>query len=206
MVKESRSFLKDIIGRNTYNGIKELAHIIIPVATCFLAVLWGLSKIVHRNLLSFLLDLTTGTSWLFIAYILGLIVLIDKGKDVVLEENIFARLGQSRYYFPDEKPKGYKRTIVQGVILVTLGIVAVYFTNNYRKSYAFECSSFLIDKTHRLYHINTNNGCEYKSRNVEKVKGYQLMEEYRDYRFCDWCKDWAEEVEDEYESDRYFRR
>lgn len=206
MVKESRSFLKDIIGRNTYNGTKEIAHHIIPVATCVLVVLWGLSKFFHWGLLSFLLNLTTGTSLVFIAYILGLIVLLDKGIDVELLESVTAPRYQNRYYFPKEEPQGYRRTIILGVILVALGIAAIYFSNRYRKHYAFECETFLVDKTNLLYHINTNNGCEYKSRNVEEVKGYQLEEDFSEYRFCEWCQEWAEDASDTYESDKYFRK
>lgn len=43
MIIESYSFLKKIIGRETYNGIKETANRIIPIATCILILLWGLS-------------------------------------------------------------------------------------------------------------------------------------------------------------------
>lgn len=47
MVIDSYSFLKKIIGRNAYNEIKEYARKIIPIATCILVALWGLSFIFH---------------------------------------------------------------------------------------------------------------------------------------------------------------
>lgn len=66
MVINSYSFLKKIIGRNAYNEIKEYARKIIPIATCILVALWGLSFIFHWGVISCLLNITTGISLIFV--------------------------------------------------------------------------------------------------------------------------------------------
>ncbi len=71
--------------------------------------------------------------------------------------------------------------------------------------YAFECSTFLVDHEKGVYHLDCNNDCEVASEasDLEKMKGYQIDESYV---FCDWCKEWAENAEYEYNSNRYFRK
>lgn len=202
MVIDSYSFLKKIIGRNAYNEIKEYARKIIPIATCILVALWGLSFIFHWGVISSLLDITTGTSLIFVAYILGLIVLLDKGIDVVLEES---NDRYSRYSFPQEEPVGFKKTIVRGVVLIIFGLAAIIVSNNYRNQYAFECDTFLVDHKHQIYHLDCNNRCEIarEADGLEKMKGYEIEESYT---ICYWCKEWAEDAEDEYNANRYYRK
>ena len=64
-----------------------------------------------------------------------------------------------------------------------------------------------------LYKINnvvdTNNlisietGYSVGSYDLEKIQGYQID---KSYTLCEWCEEWAEDAESEYESNRYFRR
>ena len=199
---DSRSFLKDIIGRNTYNAIKEMAHAIIPIATCVLVVLWVVSLFVHWSFVRNLLNMTTGTSVIFMVYILGLIVLLDKGIDVELENNL---CNPHYYYFPDKEPKGYKITIAWGIILIAMGIAAIFFSNQYRKQYAFECETFLVDRSTGIYHLDFIH-CEVadETKNLEKMKGYKIEE--IDYTFCDCCEEWLEDAEIDYESSIYYRK
>lgn len=200
MVTENHSFIKDIIGRNTYDELKGYAREIIPLATVVLVVLWVLSIFVHWEVVSSLLSLTTGASLIFIVYIIGLIILLDKGVDVEVKENYT----NDKHYHHKEEPEGYGKTIVYGVFLIVMGIAAIYFSNKYRKNYSFECETFLVDPQEGIYHLD-NNGCVVAAdaSNLEKMKGYQINEYYT---LCDWCEEWAEDAEDEFNSDRYFRR
>ena len=54
----------------------------------------------------------------------------------------------------EPKPFKYKLTIVWGVILLALGIVAIYYSNRYRNRYAFECETFLVDEKAGIYHLD----------------------------------------------------
>ena len=199
MIIESYSFLKKIIGRQTYNGIKDTANQVVPIATCVLILLLGLSLFVHWTFISSILSLITGYSLIFIAYIIGLIVWLDKGVDVALQKEYRG------YAFPKKEPKGFKKTKVRGIMLVILGIVAIYFSNVYRKQYAFECDTFLVDHQKKTYHLDWDNDCEEAemASRLEKMKGYQIDDSYT---FCYWCEEWAEDAEAEYNANRFYRR
>ena len=113
------------------------------------------------------------------------------------------RDGYETYEFKDTKilkTKEYKLTILWGVVCLLLGIAAIYFSNKYRKHYAFECDTFLVDKQAGIYHLDWDNDCEVavKSSNLEKMQGYQIEKKYT---FCEWCKDWEEEAIEEGEHD-----
>lgn len=194
-----QSFLSNIIGRNTYDEFKGYAKVIIAIGTCVLAIILLLSLFFHWSFISNLLSLVTGTSLLFIAYIAALILVLDIEVDVDEPE-------KSYWSEPEKKPKpaAYKLTIVWGVVLVALGISAIYFSNKYRKHFAFECDTFLVDHQANIYHFDIDNGCEMaRDGNWKRMQGYQIDESYT---LCDWCEEWAEDADDEYESNRYYRR
>ena len=186
-----QSFLSNIIGRKTYDEFKGYAKVIIAIGTCVLSIILLLSLFFHWSFINNLLSLVTGTSLLFIAYIAALVLVLDIEVDV--DE-------------PEKKPKpaAYKLTIVWGVVLVALGIGAIYFSNKYRKHFAFECDTFLVDHQAKIYHFDIDNGCEMATdSNWERMQGYQIDESYT---LCDWCEEWAEDAADEYESNKYYRR
>lgn len=195
-----QSFLSNIIGRNTYNEFKGYAKIIIALGTCILAIILLLSFFFHWGFISRLLNLVTGTSLLFIVYIAALVITLDIEVDVDEPE-------RSYWSEPKKMPKtaAYILTIFWGIVLVALGISAIYFSNKYRKHYAFECGTFLVDRQVGIYHYDWDNDCEVaaEAENLVKMQGYQID---KSYTLCDWCDEWAEDVEDEYESDLYFRR
>lgn len=183
-----QSFISNILGRNTYNDIKYYAKKVLVVGTSILCLLFLLSLICHFGFVSDLLSLVTGTSILFLAYIVSLIIVLDKEVDVD-EPDPFIR-GNSK----KTNSKSYKLTVVWGVILIAFGGLAMFFSNKYRKHYAFECSTFLVDKQACVYHLDFDNECEdaAKSNNLEKMQGFQID---KTYTFCEWCKEWAEDAE-----------
>lgn len=200
MALVKQSFLSNIIGRNNYDEFKGYSKVIIAIGTCVLTVILLLSILFHWSFISSLLNLVTGTSLLFIAYIVALVLALDIEVDVDEPE-------RSYWPEPEKKPKptAYKLTIVWGVVLIVLGISAIYFSNKYRKQYAFECDIFLVDHQARMYHLDWDNECEIAAEaiNLEKMQGYQID---KSYTLCEWCEEWAEDAETEYESNRYIRR
>ena len=198
-----KSFLSNLLGRNTYDTFKGYAKIIVPIGTGILAILFTLTFFVHWKFISSLLNLVTGTSLLFIAYIGVIILLLDFEVDVEEPE-------RSYYWEEPVKVKSsreYKFTIVWGVLLMILGVAAIFFSNNYRKHYSFECSTFLVDENTGIYHLDYDNDCEYAADadNLTRMKGYEIESE-TSCTLCEWCEEWAEDAEAEYESNRYYRR
>lgn len=194
--------MSNIVGRNTYDEFKGYAKKITGIGTCVLVVILLLSLFFHWGFISSLLNLVTGTSLLFIAYVAALVLALD--VEVEVDEP-----GPERDYWskPEKKPKpnSYKLTVVWGGVLIMFGIGAIYFSNKYRKNYAFECDTFLVDKQAGIYHLNWDNDCEVaaESGSLEKMKGYQID---KSCTLCKYCEEWAEEAESAYESNRYFRR
>lgn len=198
VIKES--FLSNILGRNTYDEFKGYARKVAPIGTCVLIILIGLSLVCHYSIISDLLDLTMGTSLLFIAYVFALILVFDVEVDV----------NEPDYNIWDEqeaeqKSYAFKQTKTRCIVLVILGFAAIILSNLYRKHYAFECSKFLVDENAGIYHLYVDNDCEIaeSASGLKTMKGYQID---KSYTLCEWCEEWAEDAEADYESNRFFRR
>lgn len=190
-----QSFISNILGRNTYNEIKYYSKKVLVFGTVILCLLFTLSLICHYGFICDLLSMVSGTSILFLAYIVALIIVLDKEVDVDEPDPfIWGKLKKA------PKPKSYKLTVVWGVVLIAFGVSAIYFSNKYRKHYAFECSTFLVDNQACVYHLDFDNECEEAaiSSHLEKMKGYQID---KTYTFCEWCNEWAEDAEFDAEHD-----
>ena len=72
-----QSFISNIIGKNTYEQFTEYAKIIVIVGSCLLAIFIGLSLFFHSGIINWFLQLLSGTSLLFIAYIAAWILIFD---------------------------------------------------------------------------------------------------------------------------------
>lgn len=192
------SFLKRIIGVDTYDEYKDKAKICIPYVTVILAFIFLLTFYFNWIVLSWILNLLSGTSIIFLAYIAGIVLLFDKEVPVELD-------GDSRrgYIFPKEKPKGYKATKWWGIILIILAVIIIYTSNRYRKYYAFKCKTFLVEESTGTYHLK--DGSDKKTIECPiKMKGYEIEE--RGYQFCITCEEYAEDTESAYNSERFFKR
>ncbi|MCR5140756.1 MAG: hypothetical protein K6B45_11425 [Bacteroidaceae bacterium] len=195
-----KSFLSNLLGRNTYYEFKGYAIIIVFFGTCILAILFGLSLIFHYKFISNILNLFTGTSILFGVYVGALILLLDFEVDVEEKESPY--LGNPKKV---KKTTMYNLTIFWGVLLLLLGVAAIHFSNQYSKRYAFECSFFLVDEQAGIYHINYKNGCKVakEAYDLKKIKGYKID---KSFTLCKWCDQWAEDVESEYGTSKYYRK
>ena len=138
MAPEKRSFLSNLIGSYTYEELKYYAKYVLAIGTCVLVVLYLLSIFFHWSFISRLLNLTTGTSLLFIIYIAAAILCLDKEVEVdEPESSYWSRQANT----PKTTP--YKLTIVWGILLIVLGVTAIFFSNRYRNQYACDCSNSL---------------------------------------------------------------
>lgn len=198
MATRSYSYIKKLIGSQNYEEFRGYAKKYIPIATIILVVLLVLSQFVHWGIVSWLLNLALGTSLFFIAYVLGVILLLDFGVDVEMKEDWKGRLS-----LPEIMPSNFKNTIIWAYTLLILGIAAIYYSNKYRKNYAFECQTFLVDENRGIYHLEDGDDEEDMEYTTE-MKGYEL-EDYN-YTICESCREWVEEMESEYAAERYNRR
>ena len=198
MALVKKSFLSNIFGGSAYEELKYYAKYILAIGTCILVILYLLSFFFHWGLISRLLNLTTGTSLLFIIYIASVIISLDKEVEVDEFES-------SNWSKPANTPKtaSYRLTIVWGILLIVLGITAIFFSNRYRKQYAFDCSTILVDREAGIYHLEWIDDCEIaaESEDLKEMKGYEIKG--LNYRLCDWCREYAEEAEDAYIQDQY---
>ena len=161
-----------------------------------------LSYYVHWGFISSILNLLSGFSLLFIAYLICSIILLDKPIEVELEYD-----WNYNYTLPKKMPNTYNRTVIYGVTLIILGIAAIFFTYRYKKEYAFECETFLVDENKAIYHLDGyNTDCEEIEEDTDlvRMKGYEIEE--HNYSFCSSCEQWAEDAEDEYGSERFIRK
>ncbi len=195
---KSYSYIKKILGESVYEEFKGYAKAYIPIATIILVLLLVLSQFIHWELVNWLLNLALGTSLVFIVYVLGVILLLDFGIEVEMEEDWDGKLS-----LPKVMPHNYRNTIIGAYTLLILGIAAIYFSNKYRKNYAFECQTFLVDENEGIYHLKNGNDAEDKEYTTE-MKGYELKK--HNYTFCESCKDWIEETESEYDIERHSRK
>lgn len=194
----SYSYIKKLLCDQNYEKFRGYAKTYIPITTIILVVLLVISQFVHWRTVSWLLNLALGTSLIFIAYILGVILLLDFGVDVEMKEDWDDRLS-----LPEVMPSNFKSTIIWTYTLLILGIAAIYFSNKYRKNYSFECQTFLVDENRGIYHLEDGNDDEDREYTTE-MKGYEL--ENYNYTFCESCRERVEEMESENTAERYYRR
>lgn len=198
MIKK-QSFLSNMLGEETYDKWKGYARIIVAVGILVLLIIYGLSYFFHSSVVSYLLKLTTGMSLLFIAYIVMWVLLLDIRVNVDEPERM-------SWEKPKEvsKPLTYKLSAIWTIILILLGLSAIYFSNKYRKHYAFECDTFLVDNQAHLYHLDwTECEASENAENLEELQGFQVSD---GFTLCEECKEIADEAEADYESERLFRR
>ena len=194
-----QSFISNIISKSTYDQFLGYAKVIVAVGSCLLAICIGLSFFFHSSIINWFLQLLTGTSLLFIAYIAAWILILDVQVSVDEPE---------RYAWKEsekvQRPFKYKLTIIWGIILIILGISAIYISNKYRKHYAFECGTYLLDTQQHIYQVDWNDDCDVanEAEELEERYGYEIDDSYR---LCESCKDFLDEMES-YESERYIRR
>lgn len=201
MATNKQSFLFNLLGKNTYNDCRRYAKYVTIIGSCILAILIPLTFFYHSSIIKWVLELCTGQSLLFIAYIIAWILILDVKVDVDEPETDF-------WNKPKETPKPitYKFTIAWGVLLILLGLGAIYFSRKYAKHYAFECSTILVDHQQHIYHLDwIGDECEnvIETDQLDRMKGYELDD--KNYTLCEACEEYAEEVEADGES-RFLRR
>ena len=186
-----QSFLSNLIGENSYEEYSSLAMKIVGIGGLVLITLFTLSHFFHSGIINYLLKLTTGTSLLFIAYIVACILLLDIRVKIDKPEQEWWKQKKEK-----SKPFKYKLTIVWSITLLVSGIMAIYISNKYRNQYDFECTTFLVDHKAHIYHFDWNDDCEDadKAEELEEMYGYEMDDTYT---CCEGCKEYEEDIKSE---------
>ena len=191
MEKVKQSYLSNLIGEKNYEEYSSIAIKIVGIGASVLIILFTLSYFFHSGIINYMLNFTTGTSLLFIAYIAACILLLDIRVEVdEPEQDLWGKKKES------SRSIKYKLTIVWILVLLMLGIAAIYFSNKYRNQYNFDCTIFLVDHKAHIYHLDWNDDCEdaEKAEELEEMYGYEIDDTYN---FCEGCKECEEDVESE---------
>lgn len=184
-----QSFLLNLLGENTYYDFKRYSLLIVSIGTIAIIIAFTLSYFFHWGPISGFLNLVSGMSLLFIVYIVELILLLDVVVEVEVPECYY--LTQKQIV---PKPFSYKLTVVWGVILIVMGISAIYLTNEYRNNYAFECDTFIVDKETGIFHISwLADDCNLSDNSV-KMTGLEIIE--NGYTLCEDCRIAEEDASD----------
>lgn len=198
-MKQRLSFISNLMGQDSYEENKWLAKMVVLIGSGILLILYLLSFFFHAGIISYLLDLTNGTSLLFIGYVLAWILVLDFKVNVEMPDKDIWREDKKK-----PKPFKYKLTIVWAVLLLLLGIVAIYYSNRYRNNYSFECETFLVDEEAGMYHLDWDVDCGYAEEAdcFVEMKGYDIPQSFK---FCEGCQEMLEEAEYETVHVRYER-
>ena len=181
---------------DTYKFLSELKpYTLIYVGVLAIAIL--LSLFFQWRIVKFFIDCMMGWTLLSIPFIGVLIVVLDKEINLPQEE---------RWEPVPPKPWSYKFSMVWGIFLILAGLVTLYFSNQYKKYYAFQFQTFYLEHSTAVYHINDD--CNYigldeetnENVSISKVKGIDLLDE--GYTLCEACKEWAEDAERDYDMDQ----
>lgn len=188
---------------NLYRVLWSLTPIALVYAIV-LVLVFGLSLVFRWSVIKFFIDIMMGWTLLSIPFVGVLIVLLD--KTVVIEQVI----DYHGKVIEEVKPKSWRFSVIWGITLCISGLLALYYSAEYKRYYDFQCTTFYVDSNHKLYHYLDD--CKYgrdeneadESVKLDTVKGFNLLD--IDYSLCDACQEYAEDAELEYENMRYCRR
>lgn len=181
--KEKRSFLSDIIGSNNYNKITETWKWPIAIYSVSALVLYGLTTICYSQVVSYLFSLLVGFNLFFIVFLFGLTVCLD----IQVSGKGFEKRDGAKPSFM------YICTILWLVILLFVGVFAIWKTEKMRKDYAFQCKTVYVDQANKILHLY--DFCESIDwDHVEKVKVHTIN--HNNYSRCEECIEWTYEMHD----------
>lgn len=179
IIEERESFFIRITG-DFYDFVFGFAIPIVLVGTPIFLVFFGLTFLCHWDIVCSLFSLVSGFSLLFIAYIISLILVIDR---LLL------------YRVCKKRASHYSLTVIWGIVLIVLGITLCFVTNNYNKQYKFDCADWYVDETKGIYHWSKK--CDNMSSDTYVIKGYEIRG--KGLELCDYCKDELDDYESSYE-------
>lgn len=186
---EEKSVIYELFGDNLYSIFEDIPKRIIAISTLIICVLYALSFFCHFRLAAILFNLCSGVSPLFLAYILSVIVFIDKRRKVIKVDS--------------KKSIKYIWFISKGIILLIFGVAAIVLTGNINKHNAFAYSEYVVDMQTGYYHY-PDIGCpEIQDCDDLVLMTGEEIEETTDGMLCPWCRDYMHIAEEDYYSGKF---
>ena len=194
------SFLMELVP-DIYQFLKGLKPIALIYAVV-MGVMITLSLFFQWSFIEFFIEIMMGWTLLSIPFISVILVALDK-EFSVQEYELKAK-------FHHQKAP-YILSMIWGIILCILGISTLYFSNKYKKYYAFQCQDFYLEETKGVYHIfkdceyvgEDNNGDQVDNINLINISGKDLLD--TEAELCYACEEHAEDAEAEVATYRYRR-
>lgn len=205
MSKIKKSFLREIIGNDSYDSLRRLAILYVPVYVVVTGVVYLLTKFFFSGVLSSIFSLLTGWS-LFSLLFIGSVMMICN-IECKGEETEYINLNSGSTWKEDNiNSRSYKWTIVWFIVLLAIGITLGTISNRESSHYKFQCTTYLVDHQNGIYHIIENDDCEdiadYDS--LVEMKGHEI-ERQTDYQLCTSCEEWYEDVISDMEAQEHYR-
>lgn len=185
---EEKSVIYELLGDDLYSIFEDIPKRIIAISTLIICVIYALSFFCHFRLAAILFNLCSGVSPLFLAYLLSVIVFIDKRRKVIEVDS--------------KKSIKYIWFISKGIILLVLGVAAIVLTGNINKHNAFEYSEYVVDMQTGYYHYPDVDCPEIQDYDDLFLMTGEEIEETTDCRLCPWCRKYMQRAEEEYYSSK----
>lgn len=206
MTKINKSFLREIIGNDSYDNLRGKAKLYVPIYIVVTGLVFILTRICFLGWLSTIFSLLTGWSLFSILFIIYVILLCN--IECNCEEKIYFD-PSSCYTWKEDyiNSRSYKLTTVWFIVLLTIGITFGVISNREKAHYKFQCTTYLVDHQNRIYHIIENDDCEDRAYydSLVEMKGHEI-ERQTDYQLCTSCEEWYEEVISDMEAQEHYRR
>lgn len=206
MAKIKKSFLRKIIGNDTYDNLRGLAILYVVVYVVVTGLVFLLTRFFFWGVLSSIFSLLTGWS-LFSLLFIGSVMLLCN-IECNGEESEYINLNNGSIWKEDNiNPKSYNLTVVWFIVLLALGITFGVISNREKSHYKFQCKTYLVDHKNEIYHIIENDDCENISNynSLIEMKGHEI-EDQTNYRLCTSCEEWYEDVMNAIDESEHYRR
>ena len=206
MAKIKKSFLRSIIGNDSYDRLRGLSILYVPIYVVLTGLVFLLSKFFFWKILSTIFSILTGWSLFSLLFIGSIMLLCNIECNGEVSEYMNLNNG-STWKEDNINPKSYNLTIVWFIVLLALGITYGVISDREESHYKFLCTTYLVDHNNGVYHIIENDNCEditnYNS--LVGMKGHEI-EAQTNYQLCTSCEEWYEDVMNAIDESEHYRR
>jgi hypothetical protein len=182
------------------------------VYTIVLAVAVVLSLFLYNGFIKFFIDLMLGWTVFFALYLVVIVVSLDRQVEIQVSELDLPRVDKPLDLNRLKVPESYGQTKIRGIALCVCAVIVMYFSNVYKKFYAFQCQELYLEATTGVYHLYDD--CKYIGRigDDEYVDDIRVLDvigadiRCSNYTLCPACKEEAESYDIDVSEWMYRRR
>lgn len=170
-----KSLIYSLLGEDIYSIFEECPKRTLLISTLFICAIFALSFVCRLKLLCVLVTFCSGLSPIFIAYLLAVVVSIDKRQKTI--------------EIDDKKSLKNVFFVAKGIILLILGLSAIFYSFKVRWHYNFECRDYIVDMMTGYYHyIDVSCPSALNSEDLYMMSGYEI--EQSGFEICPYCREY----------------